>query len=143
MNIHDYLSIKKSSQGILFYMPTTNRLFLKIVFLYLHNLPKINNLPLEESLHIQIVSINQYIIHVYHLNPFYILPHIFIGASNSSNIGWLKKISLLLIHKERISFSVRFTAFPDLAPLLSKSFSIIFILFKCLLYQYRCPLFLI
>lgn len=45
------------------------------------------------------------------------LPHIFNGASNSSNIGWLRKISRDLRQRPRISDSVSWTFFPGLDPL--------------------------
>lgn len=44
------------------------------------------------------------------------LPQIFNGASSSSRIGWLRKISLDLLHKLLISFSVNCTFLPGLDP---------------------------
>ena len=47
------------------------------------------------------------------------------GASNSKSIGCDKNMSLLFMHKPRISASVRFTGLPDRAPLESSNLSII------------------
>ena len=44
------------------------------------------------------------------------LPHILRGASSSSNIGWLRKISLDLRQRPLISASVNCTFFPGLDP---------------------------
>jgi len=45
------------------------------------------------------------------------LPHIFKGASNSSNIGWLRNISRDFRHNALTSASVICTVFPGLHPL--------------------------
>lgn len=87
MNIHDFLLIKRNFLDILFCMPTINILSQVIVYLYQHNLLKINNLLQVENHHIQIASINQYIVHVYPLKLINTIPHIFMGASNSKSIG--------------------------------------------------------
>ena len=44
------------------------------------------------------------------------LPHILRGASNSSRIGWLRKSSLDLRHRPRISASVNCTFLPGRVP---------------------------
>lgn len=49
-----------------------------------------------------------------------ILPQIFKGASNSSKMGWLRKISLDFKQRPRISDSVSCTFFPGLDPLTVK-----------------------
>lgn len=45
------------------------------------------------------------------------LPHIFSGASSSSRIGWLRKISLDFKHSPLISFSWSWTFLPGFDPL--------------------------
>lgn len=45
------------------------------------------------------------------------VPHILMGASSSSRIGWLMKISRAVVHKYRISDSKSCTGFPGLFPL--------------------------
>jgi hypothetical protein len=64
--------------------------------------------------------------HEYHLNKKIsidcesliceILPQIFNGASSSSKIGWLRKISRDFKHKPRTSFSLKWTLLFGLAP---------------------------
>ena len=44
------------------------------------------------------------------------LPQILIGASSSSRIGWLMKISLAFVHKYLISYSASWTGFPGRLP---------------------------
>ena len=44
------------------------------------------------------------------------LPQILIGASNSNNIGWLSKISLVFRHNPRISVADSGTIFPGRDP---------------------------
>lgn len=43
-------------------------------------------------------------------------PHIFIGASSSSSIGWLMKISLAFVQRCLISYSASWTGFPGRLP---------------------------
>ena len=43
-------------------------------------------------------------------------PQILIGASSSSRIGWLIKISLAFVHKYLISYSASWTGFPGRLP---------------------------
>ena len=43
-------------------------------------------------------------------------PQIFIGASSSSRMGWLMKISLAFVHRNRISASPSWTCFPGRFP---------------------------
>lgn len=53
------------------------------------------------------------------------IPQTFNGASNSNKIGYDIKISLDLIHRPLISYSVKFTYLPGLEPLTVNNFSII------------------
>lgn len=43
-------------------------------------------------------------------------PHIFIGASSSSSIGWLMKISRAFVQRCLISYSASWTGFPGRLP---------------------------
>ena len=53
------------------------------------------------------------------------IPQIFIGASNSSSMGYDKSISLALIHKPLIYYSVKAACFIVLWPLVSNNLSMI------------------
>jgi hypothetical protein len=53
------------------------------------------------------------------------VPHILMGASNSSKTGWAAKISFEVLQSHLISASVRFTCRPGLAPRTLSSCSII------------------
>jgi len=90
-----------------------------IVFHDRHNHQEINNSIQEEIHHIQINVINQYIDHEYHLinkkklqkkkiffNLLGFIPQILSGASSSSKIGWLRKISRDFKHNPRTSPSL-------------------------------------
>lgn len=89
MNTHDYLLEGRNFQGTSLYMLAINKLFLKIICLDQHNHQGKDSLLQVENLHIQIILEDQCIIHEYHLDLFNLifLPHILIGASNSSSIG--------------------------------------------------------
>lgn len=58
------------------------------------------------------------------------LPHIFNGASNSNNIGWLRNISRDFKQRPRISDSVSWTFFPGLDPRTTKKWVTVFIAFS-------------
>lgn len=44
------------------------------------------------------------------------IPHILMGASSSSRMGWLIKISLAFVHRYFISYSCSCTGFPGRLP---------------------------
>ena len=87
----------------------------------------ISSLLLVENRRIQRVAKGRNIGHGYHLNKISIKTHdkkrttnyppqILIGASSSSRIGWLMKISLAFVHKYLISYSASWTGFPGRLP---------------------------
>lgn len=53
-------------------------------------------------------------------------PQIFRGASSSSRMGWLRKISLDLMHRPRTSASVIWTIFPGRLPRTGKEENVLF-----------------
>jgi len=70
-------------------------------------------------------------------------PHILIGASSSSNTGWLMNISLALRHSDLISFSAKVTCFPGRQPRTSSNLSMIesiSIYSKVMKYSFECRL---
>ena len=87
----------------------------------------ISSLLLVENRRIQRDAKGRSIGHGYHLNKILMkkdgqngtinyLPQILIGASSSSRIGWLIKISLAFVHKYLISYSASWTGFPGRLP---------------------------
>lgn len=87
--------------------------------------PRRGSLLREGSRHIQRVGGGRNTGHGYHLGENSALwrekdalrlPHILIGASSSSRMGWPIKISLAFVHRYFISNSRSCTAFPGLFP---------------------------
>lgn len=95
--------------------------------------PRTGSLLWEESRHTRIIAANHNTGRVCHLSVdirrnYYKqdqhIPQILIGASSSNNTGCWMKISRDFVHSHFISFSVKFTCLPGLAPLTANSCSI-------------------
>ena len=80
--------------GILSYKPIIDKCIILTFFPYQYNLLEIDSWCLQDSLHIRIILWDLGTDHEYLLYIRLIVPHILIGASSSSNIGWDRKIYL-------------------------------------------------
>lgn len=136
-HIHGFLWEERSFLDIWFCMQAVSRWSPMTAFLCLHSLPETGSYSLEDILHTQKAWAGR---STDHEHPLWkkntkdaliywnipstrlfpgrkaILPQILSGASSSSSIGWLRKISRDFRHNPRISFSVNWTFLPGLEP---------------------------
>lgn len=135
-HIHGFLWEERSSLDIWPCRQAAGRWSPVTACLCLHSLPETGSCSLEDILHTQKAWADHSTDHEHHLQKervffFFLtgylklkqsirfsrnLPQILSGASSSSSIGWLRKISRDFRHNPRISFSVNWTFLPGLEP---------------------------